>query len=56
VKPVDAEQLQELAEQLRMLIVSAERLPPSSKRDAALVEIFQYRDRLNAIVGRKAEH
>jgi hypothetical protein len=56
VKPKDAKQLRELAEQLRLLIESADRLPPSPERDAALVEIVQYRDRLNAITARKAEH
>jgi uncharacterized coiled-coil DUF342 family protein len=55
VKPSDAQQLRELAEQLRLLIERADRLPPSPERDAALDEIFQYRDRLNAITA-KAEH
>jgi hypothetical protein len=57
VKPSDAQQLRELAEQLRLLIECADRLPPSPARDAALGEIAQYRDRLNAITARKAaEH
>ena len=46
-------QLRELAEQLWLLIECAERLPPSPERDAALCEIIQYRDRLNAIIKRK---
>jgi hypothetical protein len=57
MKPGDAQQLRELAEQLRLLIECADRLPPSPERDAALGEITQYRDRLNAITVRKAaEH
>jgi hypothetical protein len=57
MKPSNAQQLRELAEQLRLLIECADRLPPSPERDAALGEIAQYRDRLNAITARKAaEH
>jgi hypothetical protein len=55
MKPSDAQQLQELAEQLRLLIECADRLPPSAERDAAFGEIVQYRDRLDAITARKAE-
>lgn len=55
MKPSDDQQLQELAEQLRLLIEGADRLPPSLERDAFLGEIFHYRDRLNAIMARKAE-
>ena len=55
MKPSDAEQLRELAEQLRLLFECADRLPPGPERDAALIEIAQYRDRLNSITA-KAEH
>ena len=54
MKPGDVQQqLLELAEQLRLLIETAGRLPPSPARDAALGEIVQYYDRLSAIAEKK---
>ena len=49
MRPGDAQQLRELAEQLQLLFECADRMPPSPERDAALSEIAEYRDRLNGI-------
>ena len=56
MNPRDVRQLRELADQLRLLIECVDRLPLGPERHAALSEIIQYRDRLNAITARKAEH
>ena len=52
MEPNDPQQLLDLTAQLLVLIECAGRLPPSRDRDAALREIIQYRDRLNAIAAR----
>jgi hypothetical protein len=54
VKP-SVRELRELAEQLRLLIDCADLLPLSPERDAALGEISEYSERLDAITT-KAEH